>query len=57
MMLVVVELLIQLYIAITSAELSQSRVAGTMVVHLFSVRVIAGSNPSQIPPLLMHVGK
>ena len=34
-----------------------SRVAGTMVVHSSSVRVIACSNPSQLPPLLMHVGK
>ena len=34
-----------------------SRVAGTMVVCLSSVRVIAHSNPSHLPLLLMHVGK
>ena len=34
-----------------------SRVAGTMVALSSSVRVIARSNPSQVPPLMMHVGK
>ena len=33
-----------------------SRVAGTMVAHSSSVRAIARSNPSQVPPLHMHVG-
>ena len=35
----------------------RSRVAGTMVARSSSVRVIARLNPSQVPPLLMHVGK
>ena len=35
----------------------ESRVVGTMVVRSSSVRVIVRSNPSQVPPLLMHVGK
>ena len=34
-----------------------SRAAGTMIASSSSVRVIARSNPSQVPPLLMHVGK
>ena len=34
-----------------------SRVAGTMVARSSSVRAIARSNPSQVPPLHMHVGK
>ena len=34
-----------------------SRVAGTMVARSSSVRVIAHSNLSQLPPLLMYVGK
>ena len=28
-----------------------------MIAHLSSVWVIAHSNPSQVPPLLIHVGK
>ena len=35
-------------------SLQNGRVAGTMVAHSSSVRVIARSNPSQVPPLLMH---
>ena len=35
----------------------QSRVAGTIVARSSSVRVIARLIPSQLPPLLMHVGK
>ena len=34
-----------------------NRVAGTMVARSCSVQVTARSNPSQVPPLLMHVGK
>ena len=34
-----------------------SRVAGTMVAHSSSVRAVARSNLSQVPPLHMHVGK
>ena len=34
---------------------ANSRVAGTMVACLSSVQVIACSNLSQVPPLLMHV--
>ena len=30
---------------------------GTMVARLPSVQVITHSNPSQVPPLLMHVGR
>ena len=37
--------------------LSLNRVAGTMVARSSSVRVIAHLNPSQVPPLHMHVGK
>ena len=36
---------------------NNSRVAGTMVVHSSSVWVIAHSNLSQVPPLLMYLGK
>ena len=35
----------------------ESRVTDTMVARSSSVQVIACSNPSQVPPLLMHVGK
>ena len=35
----------------------QSRVAGTMVARSSSVRAVARSKPSQVPPLHMHVGK
>ena len=34
-----------------------SRVAGTMVARSSSVRAVARSNLSQVPPLHMHVGK
>ena len=34
-----------------------SRVAGTMVVRSSSVRAVAHSNLSQVPPLHLHVGK
>ena len=36
---------------------SWSWVAGTTLVRLPSVRVIASLNPSQVPPLLMHMEK
>ena len=35
----------------------RSRVAGTMVARLPSVQAVTRSNLSQVPPLLMHVGK
>ena len=38
-------------------SLHNGRVAGTMVARLSSVRMIARSNPSQVAPLLMHMGK
>ena len=37
--------------------LKKFRVASTMVAHSSSVPVIAHSNPSQVSPLLVHIGK
>ena len=39
------------------SDTTLSRAAGTMLARSSSVRVIACSNPSQVPPLYMHVGK
>ena len=36
---------------------AQYRVADTMVARSPSVRAITRSNPGQVPPLLIHVGK
>ena len=38
-------------------QVVNARVAGTMVARSSSVRAIARSKPSQVPPLHMHVGK
>ena len=42
---------------LNTKKLNASRVAGTMVARSPSVRAVAHSNLSQVPPLHMHVGK
>ena len=44
-------------IEFTAVKSEVSRVAGTMVAHSSSIRAVAHSNLSQVPPLHMHVGK
>ena len=49
--------IISQYLQESNLGLHPSRVAGTMVARSSSVRAIAHSNLSQVPPLHMHVGK